>query len=314
MKKIIEVVDLVKKYKKANSNAVDGVSFDVHEGEFFTLLGPNGAGKTTTISILNTTLRKTSGSVTVAGFEVDKNQHEVRKRIGVIFQKPSLDLNLTAEENVRFHASLYGLYPMSPTYGLMSEGYKKRVSELCEVLGLGKEIFAPVKSFSGGMMRKLEIVRGLIHNPKVLFLDEPTTGLDPLSRKNLWEYLDGVRRNEGMTIFLTTHYLEEAEDADNLCVVDHGKVVASGTVAALKKKLVKTELVIDSKERDKLVKQVANLKLPFETNSHVRIKLPRSTSAQKVLQKLDVELSYLRLNSPTLEEAYLKLIEKNEQP
>lgn len=313
MKKIIEVVDLVKKYKKATTNAVDGVSFDVSEGEFFTLLGPNGAGKTTSISILNTTLRKTSGRVTVAGFEVDENQHDVRKRIGVIFQKPSLDLNLTAEENVRFHASLYGLYNMAPTYGLMAEGYKKRVGELCEVLSLGKEIFSPVKSFSGGMMRKLEIVRGLIHNPKVLFLDEPTTGLDPLSRKNLWEYLSATRLKEGMTIFLTTHYLEESEDADTVCVIDHGKVVAKGTPTALKKKLVKTELVVDAKDRDALVREVAKLGLPFETNSRVRIKLTRPTQAQEIIGKIKEELTFLRLNSPTLEEAYLKLIEKNEQ-
>jgi ABC-2 type transport system ATP-binding protein len=235
---IIEVKNLVKKYKKSDKNAVDGISFDVKEGEFFTLLGPNGAGKTTTISILTTLLSKTSGEVNVAGFEIDKNQSKVRQNVGIIFQNPSIDLNLTAEENIRFHAILYGVFPFRPMYKLMPVAYQKRVMELAKVLGLEKEIFKAVKTFSGGMKRKLEIMRSLIHHPKVLFLDEPTIGLDPLSRKNLWEYLKKVRKEEGITIFLTTHYLEEAEEADKVCIINEGKIVAFGSPKEIKSKLM----------------------------------------------------------------------------
>lgn len=234
-KHAIVVKNLVKKYNTATVNAVDDVSFTVNEGEFFALLGPNGAGKTTTISILTTTLSKTKGMVQIAGFDVDQKGNDVRNSIGIIFQNPSLDLNLTAEENIRFHAILYGLYPFRPTFGLMPKEYKTRVMELATILGIEKEIFNPIKTFSGGMKRKLEIVRSLMHKPKVLFLDEPTSGLDPLSRQTLWEYLKEVRKKEKTTVFLTTHYLEEAEDADTVCIINHGKVVALGTPKKLKK-------------------------------------------------------------------------------
>lgn len=233
-KEAIVVKNLVKHYKKADKNAVDGVSFSVKEGEFFALLGPNGAGKTTTISILTTMLNKTSGEVKVAGYDIDKQDDKVRQNVGIIFQNPSLDLNLTAEENIRFHAILYGIYPFSPVYALMPKDYKDRVMELATILGIQDSIFNQIKTFSGGMKRKLEIVRSLMHKPKILFLDEPTSGLDPLSRATLWEYLQKVRKEEHTTIFLTTHYLEEAEDADRVCIVDHGKVVALGSPKKLR--------------------------------------------------------------------------------
>jgi ABC-2 type transport system ATP-binding protein len=232
---IIEVKNLVKCYKSAKVNAVDGVSFYVEEGAFFSLLGPNGAGKTTAISILTTLLSKTSGEVTIGGFDVERQSEKVRQIIGVIFQNPSLDINLTAEENIRFHANLYNLYSYRPSFGLMDKKYQKTVLNLANVVGLKKDIFKPVKTLSGGMKRKLEIIRSLMHNPKVLFLDEPTTGLDPLSRKNLWQYLKEIRQKTGTTIFLTTHYLEEAEGSDYVCIIDNGKVVAKGTPAEIKK-------------------------------------------------------------------------------
>lgn len=234
VKEIIQVKNLVKHYKKAEKNAVDGVSFSVKEGEFFALLGPNGAGKTTTISILTTMLNKTSGSVKIAGFDIDKQDSSVRNNIGIIFQNPSLDVNLTAEENIRFHAILYGLFPFRPTYGLMPKAYRDRVMELATILGIEDSIFNQIKTFSGGMKRKLEIVRSLMHKPRILFLDEPTSGLDPLSRATLWEYLKEVRKKEKTTIFLTTHYLEEAEDADRVCIIDHGQVVALGSPKKLR--------------------------------------------------------------------------------
>ena len=233
----IEVKNLVKRYKKATRNAVDDVSFSVGEGEFFTLLGPNGAGKTTIISILTTTLSKTAGSVAICGRNIDDDEKGIRENIGVIFQAPSIDLNLTAEENIRLHASLYGLYAYMPFFSLMSEQYKTQVYALAELIGIKDVLFDPIKTFSGGMKRKLEIIRSLLHKPSVLFLDEPTTGLDPVSRRGLWKYLHEARKREGTTIFLTTHYLDEAENADHVCVIDEGKVLLYGTPADMKGRL-----------------------------------------------------------------------------
>jgi ABC-2 type transport system ATP-binding protein len=232
---IIEVKDLVKRYKSAKINAVDGVSFYVEEGAFFSLLGPNGAGKTTIMSILTTLLSKTSGEAKIANLDVNKEANKVRQIIGVIFQNPSLDLNLTAEENIRFHSNLYNLYPYRPTFKLMNKEYQDEVLRLADVLGIKKALFDPVRTMSGGMKRKLEIIRSLMHKPKVLFLDEPTTGLDPISRKNLWQYLKTIRTKTKTTIFLTTHYLEEAEGSDYVCIVNQGKVVAKGTPSEIKK-------------------------------------------------------------------------------
>lgn len=171
----------------------------------------------------------------MAGHNVNQDPSAVRNQIGVIFQNPSLDLNLTAEENIRFHANLYGLYSYRPSFSLMDKEYQDKVRELAKVLELSKEIFNPVKSFSGGMKRKLEIMRSLLHRPKILFLDEPTTGLDPISRRNLWTYLQKVRKEQSVTIFLTTHYLEEAEGSDQICVMDQGEILVMGTPEELKK-------------------------------------------------------------------------------
>ena len=202
---MIRVEDLVKRYKKADRNAVDGVSFEVKAGEFFALLGPNGAGKTTTISILTTTLAPTSGRATIDGRDITTEASTVRRLVGIIFQRPSIDMNLTAEENVRFHAILYGLYPYAPTFALMPAAYRRQVRELADLLGITEDIHKPIKVFSGGMRRKIEIVRSLLHRPKVLFLDEPTAGLDVPSRRTLWEYLTTIRKESGTTVFLTTH-------------------------------------------------------------------------------------------------------------
>ncbi|MDO8498323.1 MAG: ATP-binding cassette domain-containing protein [bacterium] len=237
-KPIITVKNLVKKYKKADFNAVDNISFDVFPGEFFAFLGPNGAGKTTTISILTTTLSKTSGDIKVADLDTERQASLVRRKIGIIFQNPSLDQNLTAEENIRLHAILYGLYPFRPGFSFMPEAYKKQVSELAHVLGIEEQIFKPVKTLSGGMKRKMEIIRSLMHKPKILFLDEPTSGLDPISRRDLWQYLNEIRKKESTTIFLTTHYLEEAEGADRVCIINKGKIVALGTPQEIKKSWV----------------------------------------------------------------------------
>ena len=307
MSSIISVKNLVKRYRKADKNAVDDLSFDTQKGEFFALLGPNGAGKTTTISILTTTLTKTSGHIEIADYDISKESSKVRQSVGIIFQKPSLDLNLTAEENVRFHAVLYGLYPFSPTYSLMPKTYKNRVDELAKVLGIEEEMFKPVKSFSGGMKRKLEIVRSLIHKPKVLFLDEPTSGLDPLSRKSLWEYLNTIREEEKTTIFLTTHYLEEAEQADHVCIINHGKIVSFGTPNKIKKELAVQTLILDAENREKLIKELKNKKIEIEGDGPFKINLT-GKNPQKIIQSIKTQLSHLDIHNPTLEEAYIELV------
>ena len=230
----VEVSGLVKRYRGSDRNAVDGISFTVGGGSFFTLLGPNGAGKTTTLNILTTTLAPTAGTACVAGADVVAEQSRVRRSIGIIFQTPSLDQNLTGEENIRLHAVMYGVAPYRPLYRFMPADYRSRVAELGDLLGLGAEIFKPVRTYSGGMKRKLEIVRSLMHRPRVLFLDEPTSGLDVASRRALWTYLRDVRERSGTTLVLTTHYLEEAEDADEVCIIDRGHVVAQGSPAQLK--------------------------------------------------------------------------------
>ncbi|MBI4225027.1 MAG: ATP-binding cassette domain-containing protein [Candidatus Sungbacteria bacterium] len=309
MPRVIEVKNLVKRYRKADTNAVDDISFSVNAGEFFALLGPNGAGKTTTISILTTTLAKTSGIVTIAGRDIDRGASAVRKNIGVIFQQPSLDLNLTAEENVRLHANLYGLYPFRPWYGLMPEQYKKRVHELANVLGITDALFDPIKTFSGGMRRKLEIIRSLMHRPAILFLDEPTTGLDPVSRKNLWEYLQQMRSQERTTIFLTTHYLDEAENADRICIIDHGKIISLGTPAETKKGLIAEYLLIDAKDRKALRSELTHLGLAFTAADLFQVSLGNKTAYQ-IVKELRTPLTVLKIHNPTLEEAYLEMIQK----
>ena len=306
---MIQVTDLVKRYRKAERNAVDGISFEVGRGEFFALLGPNGAGKTTTISILTTTLLPTGGSATIAGHDLVTEASEVRRTVGIIFQRPSLDQNLTGEENVRLHAILYGVSPYAPGFRLMDAAYRRRVGELADLLGIRREVFDPVRTYSGGMRRKLEIVRSLMHDPKVLFLDEPTAGLDPPSRRSLWAYLDAVRREHATTIFLTTHYLEEAEQADRICMIDDGRVVAYGTPAAIKAELVDEYLLVDADDRPALLTELTRLELPHSGTGPFRIPL-LGRRIHQVLRAIETPLSVVQTHTPSLEDAYFEIVEK----
>ena len=303
----IEVRDLVKRYRKGKVNAVDGVSFDVEPGEFFALLGPNGAGKTTTISILTTTLSPTSGSVRIAGYDIRREASAVRGQVGIIFQRPSLDQNLTAEENVRFHAVLYGLYPYRALYRLMPSAYRHQVGELAEMVGLGADVFKPVKRLSGGMRRKLEIIRGLMHHPRVLFLDEPTSGLDVASRRTLWQYIEELRRRHELTICLTTHQLIEAEDANRICILDHGHVVALGSPRDVKAQLVHERLHIDAADRPALRRRLNEMHVPFEEDGHFVVSLD-GRSAYEIVHAIKEPLTMLRTESPSLEDAYLRIL------
>lgn len=307
---IIEVVDLVKTYKNANKKAIDNISFYVERGSFFSFLGPNGAGKTTTISILTTTLSKTSGIIRINDVDLDQDPSNIRKQIGVIFQQPSLDVNLTAEENVRFHANLYGIFTYRPSFALMDEAYQKQVYALAEILDIEKNIFQPIKTLSGGMKRKLEIIRSLMHDPKILFLDEPTTGLDPISRQNLWDYLQKIRKEKNITIFLTTHYLEEAEGSDYLCIINEGKIEAKGSPEKIKEVLLEKFINAHTRYPQKLEQELQKIKVKFSGSNPFKIQLDNK-SVHEILRKITTPLDDLKIYSPTLEQAYVQIINKN---
>ncbi len=229
--RVLQIIDLTKNY--GSNRAVDAISFDVKEGEIFGFLGPNGAGKTTTINILCTLLLPTRGQAFVNGFNVVTAPSEVRRSIGIIFQEQSLDERLTAYENLNFHGIIYHL---------RSKVRKERIDEVLNMVGLYSKKHAIVRTFSGGMKRRLEIARGLMHKPKVLFLDEPTIGLDPQTRKYIWDYIVGFSQRELITVFLTTHYIEEAEVCGRVGIIDHGKIVALDSPDVLKEKYQVTSL------------------------------------------------------------------------
>ncbi len=306
--RVVEVNELAKRYRRSATKAVDGVSFDVRRGEFFALLGPNGAGKTTTISVLTTTLLPTSGLVRVAGHDVVRDAAAVRRRVGILFQHPSLDVNLTGEQNIRLHAILYGLFPYRPSYKTMPHSYRAAVGELADLLGIEGDIFRPVRTLSGGMKRKLEILRSLLHRPEVLFLDEPTAGLDAASRRDLWEYLRRVQADSGTTVFLTTHYLEEAERADQVCVIAGGRVVSAGTPIELTQRLVGRQLLyLDAEDRDCLRAELRARGVRFDEGKPFRI-LAGDGEVQRLLRAVETPLTVVRTHVPTLEEAYLDIV------
>ncbi len=243
---IIEVRDLVKRYN--GTEAVSGVSFDVAEGEVFGFLGPNGAGKTTTINILCTLLNFDSGVARVNGFDCRAEPDRVRSSIGLVFQEMTLDNELTAYENLKFHCYMYNMEKK------LSE---ERIREILSVVGLGGRGGDIVKKFSGGMKRRLEIARGLLHRPKVLFLDEPTLGLDPQTRSHVWEFIKDLRRSEGNTVFMTTHYMEEAEACDRIAIIDNGKIIACARPDELKRSIRGDTIYIRTRDDERALSEIA---------------------------------------------------------
>ena len=231
----VEVRGLVKRYGEIE--AVRGIDLDVAPGETFGFLGPNGAGKSTTINMLCTLAHPSAGSATVAGYDVTRQRDDVRRNIGLVFQDPTLDTYLTAEQNLRFHAELYGV----PRATLDA-----RLRQVLDMVGLWERRAGRVQTFSGGMRRRLEIARGLLHSPRVLFLDEPTVGLDPQTRASIWGYIGELRKAEDITIFMTTHYMDEAEYCDRIAIMDNGKIIALDTPAALKASVGKDRVQIQT--------------------------------------------------------------------
>lgn len=284
--------------------AVDNVSFSIKSGEIFGLLGPNGAGKTTIISMLSTLLRPTSGSALVNGFEILNNESGVRRSIGIVFQDQSLDEELTAYENMDFHGRLYRI-PKNVR--------QERIIELLKLVELEEKKDNIVKTFSGGMRRRLEIARGLLHEPKVLFLDEPTLGLDPQTRNHLWEYIEKLNKEKGITIILTTHYMDEADRlCDRVAIMDKGKIIASNTPEKLKEELGGNVITIKSSERDKLYSKIKTLSWVKHVEPHDGFVTINLQNAEKHIAEIanlstnnGITIHSISIHKPTLEDVFL---------
>jgi len=296
---IISVQNLVKQFKTLN--AVNGISFSVDEGEVFGFLGPNGAGKTTTINILCTLLSPTSGKAEIAGFDCAGSPDRVRSSIGLIFQDTTLDAGLTAYENLKFHAYLYNLD---------SKLAEKRIDEMLAVVALQGRKHDLIKNFSGGMKRRLEIARGLLHYPRVLFLDEPTIGLDPQTRNTIWGFINALREKENITIFMTTHYMEEAENCDRIAIIDNGSIIALDTPARLKQ-MVHGEIIhLVTADNDRAIQEIEKLFniTAREENGGLSLETEKGEEfIPKLIHSLPLQTLSVSLKKPTLNDVFLKL-------
>jgi len=304
---MITVEGLVEIYSDG-TKAVDGISFEVKEGEFFGFLGPNGAGKSTTIKVLTTLLRKTEGKVSVAGFDLDRSPAEIRKNIGVLSQETSLDIDLTGRENLRLQGRLQQMH---------GKGLEERVDELLRLVQLKEVANRPAGRYSGGMRKRLDLASALIHGPKLLFLDEPTTGLDTQSRAAIWEYLEGLNKKERLTIFLTTQYLEEADRLCNrLAVIDHGKLIAGGTPAELKESVGGDTITLSLKDvslrprAKEVLTAVQGVKeVVYSDGGVVAYARNAGQIIAGIVTSLDrygIQLSFLSISTPTLDDVFLR--------
>ena len=295
--KAIEIKNLVKEFD--GIKAVDDISLEIEYGEIFALLGPNGAGKTTTISILATLLKPTSGKARVNGYDVVKQAAKVRHSIGIVFQDPSLDDRLTARENLEIHGRLYHM---------KRDERKKRIKEVLKMVELEGRANSLVKTFSGGMRRRLEIARGLMHKPRILFLDEPTLGLDPQTRRHIWDYIEKLRR-EGVTVLLTTHYMEEADHlADRIAIIDKGKVVALGSPSELKDSIGGDIIKIKCNDENKMIELLSSN--GFDAMMVDEEVIIKARKAEKEIPKIfmlakEIEIKSIMYKEPSLEDVFI---------
>ena len=299
MSPIIEVENLVKKFGQLV--AVNNVSFTVKQGEIFGFLGPNGAGKTTTMNILCTLSKPTSGRATVGGFDVVRQQSKVRQSIGLVFQDRSLDERLSALQNMRFHAMVYHV-PASVR--------EQRIEQVLRMMELWDRRQNEVRTYSGGMKRRLELARGLLHHPKVLFLDEPTLGLDPQTRARIWEFILELRRREGTTIFLTTHYMDEADNAGRIAVIDYGKLIAMDTPEKLKRIVGKDIITVKTDDDDRAIEEI-RLRYQIEVRHdmdglHLEV-ANGSEFLPRFIKEFGTKILSVGLRRPSLDDAFLKL-------
>ena len=305
MENIIEVKNLTKYYGK--TLAVDGIDFEVKKGEIFGFLGPNGAGKSTTINMLCTIIGKSDGELYIGGDDVTQKQDEVRKKIGIVFQERTLDEKLTARENLYIHGRLYHI---------PKKDINERIEKVMEVVGLSDKKKDFVSSFSGGMKRRLEIARGFMHYPKVLFLDEPTTGLDPQTRAHVWKYLLRLRKEHDMTIFLTTHYMDEAEICDRVAIIDQGKIVAYDTPQKLKGDLAARKVMFKASNRKDAIELIGK-KFGNEIIKtggdllEIRVEGKPTEFITKFIKEYKGEISHLEIIRPTLNNVFMNITGKD---
>jgi len=296
---VIEVEELTRNFGRLA--AVDKVSFNVPEGEIFGFLGPNGAGKTTTMNMLCTLLRPHGGRATVGGYDIVKQRSEVRCAIGMVFQDPTLDEYLTAEQNLRFHAY---------AYNVPREVREKRIGELLDLVDLSDRRKSKVRTFSGGMKRRLEIARGLLHSPRVLFLDEPTLGLDPQTRRHIWDHIMALREQHTLTIFMTTHYMDESENCDRISIIDRGRIIALDTPGKLKDALGGDVVTLKAEDNDAAARELKEKfgLSPALQNGNITFSVPQGDKfLPKLVGNFDSPLVSLGVRRPTLDDVFLKL-------
>lgn len=296
---IIHVERLKRNFGKVE--AVKGISFDVFPGEIFGFLGPNGAGKSTTINMLCTLLKPTAGSASIAGYDLNHHRSQVRESIGLIFQDPSLDDRLTADENLRFHATVYGL-PSSIS--------QERREEMLKMVDLWDRKDTQVRTFSGGMKRRLEIARGLLHYPRVLFLDEPTIGLDPQTRLHLWTYILNLRQQKQITMFMTTHYMDEAEYCDRIAIIDHGTIVALDTPANLKSMVGGDVIRLRTSEKATASQQIKEHfgVQPREDKGELVFEIADGEEfVPRIVETVSARIASISVRRPTLDDVFIKL-------
>lgn len=299
---VIKVENLVKNF--GNITAVNDISFEVAEGTIFGFLGPNGAGKTTTINILCTLLSPTSGRAYINRHDCAREPAEVRRSIGIVFQDTTLDKDLTAYENLVFHAYLYNL---------KRSEMRERITAILHFVGLYERKDDLVKKFSGGMKRRLEVARGLIHNPKVLFLDEPTLGLDPQTRTNLWEFIVELPKKHNVTVFMTTHYMEEAEVCDRIAIIDNGKIIVAGTPEELKKTVGGDVIYIrtnDNKRAKSEIEKLFDAEVSEKDDELFLTVLKGDACIPEIIRTIGETVLSVRLRRPTLNDVFLKMTGK----
>ena len=296
---VIQASGLVKRY--GDLEAVRGIDLEVHPGEIFGFLGPNGAGKSTTISILCTLLSPTAGIARVAGIDVVQDPARVRQRIGLVFQDPSLDDQLTGRENLEFHAWIYSV-PAAVR--------RQRIDEMLALLQLSDRAGSQVRTYSGGMKRRLEIARGMLHQPQILFLDEPTLGLDPQTRQSIWTHLNELRAGKGITIFMTTHYMDEAEYCDRIAIIDRGKIVALGTPDELKAMVGGDVVTITSSRPDEAAAEISQVLGvdAIRDNGSLRMEVADAkVFVPRLVRELAAPVDTVTLRRPSLDDVFLKL-------
>lgn len=296
----IEVRNFTKKF--GDFTAVDNISFDVEQGSIFAFLGPNGAGKSTTINTLCTIQDKTSGKLTINGYDVNQQKDKVRNDIGIVFQESTLDDKLTIEENLKLHCEFYNV---------PKKEVAERINFVLNLVDLENRRKTPVESLSGGMKRRAEIARGLVHFPKILFLDEPTTGLDPQTRANVWEYIYRLQKEKNITIFLTTHYMEEAEICHKVAIIDKGKIVAHDTPYNLKKQYTSTKMHIESNQPNLLIDKLTDMHLKYKSSGN-RITVYVNNTDQMLTFLSDNKeiISDIEINKGSLNDVFIAITGK----